>query len=290
MSQPCAGAFDLPTFCLTLLPNSVADLLHLRTVICMAGNHTHVAVGLLVGVGVAAVLHLDPEATALFAMTSGGAALLPDLDDDTSAVTDAAGVVLALPLSIFRRIVIRHRGPTHALPICLALAVVVYWVGHLFGKAHGSIPAYWPIRLLMPVLLALLGTRSALRIGSGEHLRPLLNHRHRFYIEVLAGLCIGYIGYTMGPTAHFALGMALAVGVGAASHALIDVPFESGVPLFWPFVPSLNRHVSFGHHKVGGTLDHFTAFVAVLATFAFVTVGTFHGGPMALRWMHHVRF
>ena len=161
----------------------------------MAGNHTHVAVGLLVGVGVAAVLHLDPEATALFAMTSGGAALLPDLDDDTSAVTDAAGVVLALPLSIFRRIVIRHRGPTHALPICLALAVVVYWVGHLFGKAHGSIPAYWPIRLLMPVLLALLGTRSALRIGSGEHLRPLLNHRHRFYIEVLAGLCIGYIGY-----------------------------------------------------------------------------------------------
>jgi membrane-bound metal-dependent hydrolase YbcI (DUF457 family) len=250
----------------------------------MANHHTHVAVGLLAGVAVASVLHLDPLAAGLFAISSAGAALLPDIDTPTSAVSHAGGWILAGPLWVARKATrIEHRGITHTLLAGLLLSLGVFGMGQLFATAHGWVPAYWPDRLVVPALLAMLAVRSILTFGSGEYVRPLLSRQHRWYLDLLVAVGVGYLGYHLGTTPHFALGLAFAVGAGFLSHLVVDAVMN-GAPLLWPLRPSLHSRVVLGHINTGGLFDRLLG-VACLALAIFLFL---RGVPQATPLLRHI--
>jgi hypothetical protein len=219
---------------------------------------------------------------ALFALSGGGAALLADADTPTSAVTHAGGKILAIPFWIFRRGTVEHRGVTHTLLAGVALAVGVYFLGHLFAQRHGWLPAYWPIRIVIPTLLGMLAVRSVLTFGSeGTWRLGFKTHRRRFVIAVI-GLAVGYYGYVLGPTPHFALGMVLAVGIGYFSHLLMDAVM-GGVPAFSPLTGGLSHRIVLGRFKVEGVLDRLCGVVFLATAIYLFLRPTSFGLPL-----HHV--
>jgi uncharacterized metal-binding protein len=218
----------------------------------MGSHHTHLAMGALTGVAVASSFHLSPIATAVFATSSAGAALLPDADTPTSAVSNAGGFVLAAPLWAFRKSMVRHRGISHTWLACFGFAVAVYELGHLFTTSHGWLPPAWPIRIVVPVLLSMLATRSL--FGSGEKFHPILSKGHRRLLIGIVGIIIGYLGSAIGSSPHFAFGLSLAVLLGYFSHLLIDA-LMGGIPLFWPLSGSLEHRVTLAHIKTEGLVD-----------------------------------
>src|ERR1035441_6229662 len=103
----------------------------------MASGHLHLTIGLAAGASVAALAHMTPEATGLFAFSSAGASLLPDLDGPGMA-TSAAGALLAGPLFLFRKLCVRHRGVSHTLIAMLALSFGVYELRLVGATATGN--------------------------------------------------------------------------------------------------------------------------------------------------------
>jgi membrane-bound metal-dependent hydrolase YbcI (DUF457 family) len=252
----------------------------------MASHHTHAGIGLLAGAVVATALHLDSAGMALFALSSGGAALLPDADTPDSAVTHAGGLLLAGPLWLFRRTAVEHRGLSHTLLACLGLSAGVYGLGRLFTTPHGWLPAYWPQRIVVPALLAMLAVRSVLTFGSPKGFRTIISRRHRFYLDALVGVSVGYLGATIGSSPHFATGLGLAVGAGFLSHLVVDSLFN-GVPMFWPVPPSLraDRRLTIGRFKTGGISDHLLGWLCLIsATYLFL-----RATPLAAALAHLLR-
>ncbi len=232
----------------------------------------------------AMALHLTPEAAGVFAATAGGAALLPDVDTPTSAVSHAGGWLFAAPLWLSRRLAVEHRGLTHTLAASGALSLGVFAAGHLFAQAHGWLPAYWPIRIVIPALMAMLAVRSVLTFGSRASWRLGFKRHRRHLLTALAGVSIGYLGYHLGTVPHFALGMALAVFVGYLSHLLLD-GLMGGVPLLFPFTGGLSRRVTLGHFRTEGLVDRLlgVAFLAVTAYLFF----RLSAGPATVSQVRH---
>jgi hypothetical protein len=263
----------------------------------MACHHTHVAVGLLSGVAIAGVMHLGAESMAVFALCSGGASLLPDLDTPTSAASHAGGVLLKAPLALFRFVLPtvngslpedqrKHRGLTHVGLAAVGFALGIYLLSHLFTTPDKWLPAYWPIRIVVPALLAMLAVRSVMTFGSGKDIRPIISHRHRFYLDLLVGLVVGYMGYHLGSTPRFATGIALACAIGYFSHLLVDAVMN-GVPLLWPLTGvSLRHRFTLGHIETGGFIDHLLGWVCL-----FTTLGLFFWAtPLGLHLFGHLPF
>jgi membrane-bound metal-dependent hydrolase YbcI (DUF457 family) len=261
-----------------------AKVLRVGTVNGVACHHTHVAVGLLTGVAVASFAGLSAGGTVLFAMTGAGAALLPDLDTSDSAVSHAAGRLLSCPLVLYRKLVRRHRGVTHTLAACLVFAFGVFLLGYVAPVAEQYLPARWPLRIVVPVLLAVLATRSLMTFGAGDTIRPLLTRRHRFVVGVLVAGAVGYLGATLGPTPHFALAVAIAAGAGYFSHLVADM-LMGGVPLLWPLASSLSQRVTLGHFKTAGGFDHFLGWLCLAGAVAILVAGK---GGQVDQLVHHL--
>jgi membrane-bound metal-dependent hydrolase YbcI (DUF457 family) len=243
----------------------------------MASAHTHVEVGLLTGAILGAVLHLGPEALAVVTLSSGGAALLPDLDTRESAASHVFGELSVIALTPFRWITFGHRKLTHTLLWAVGMwALIYFWIGHLFPMSHGLLPPYWPIRLLIPVGLSLLAVRSL--ITNSGTFKAIVPQRRLAFCYLVAILVVGYLCHQLSAGPGFLEAMALAVGIGSASHVFADAFFESGVPMFWPLPPSFRSHVAFAHFPVyneslGGrkhrTLaDHLIGEIALLGAIA----------------------
>jgi len=249
----------------------------------MASAHTHISAGLLLGVAVGGALHLDAAAMALFAASSGGAALLADADTPNSAIYNAGGLISKVPLWFLRKSVEdKHRGPTHS-PFFLGLVVAAvsllgWFPGHLpihwFASHDEWLPVGWPDRIALPVVLSVLFTRTTLTLGTPMNFRPLISKHHRRFIMLIVAVVVAYCGYVLSAAPHFSLGMTLAVGAGYASHLLTDWPTERGIPLAWPFS---RRRYALAHIKVYGFIDYF----AGLLFFGFAVwlyIKTAHGG------------
>jgi membrane-bound metal-dependent hydrolase YbcI (DUF457 family) len=231
----------------------------------------------LAGVILASALHLGPEALAVVTLTSGGAGLIPDLDTDDSAASHTFGELSVIALLPFRIATFGHRKLTHTLLWAAVMwAVVYFWVANLFPISHGILPPYWPIRLLIPVGLSLMAVRS-LFTNSGAF-KAVVHRHHMFYIYVATTLAVGYLSHQLGTAPGFNAAMALAVGVGCASHVFADAFYESGVPWSWPIPPSFRSHIAFAHFPVykedfGGRkrrsfADHMIGDIALLAAIA----------------------
>jgi membrane-bound metal-dependent hydrolase YbcI (DUF457 family) len=61
---------------------------------------------------------------------------------------------------------------------------------------------------------------------------------------LIAILIMGYLCHQLSVGPGFVEVMALAIGVGSASHVVADAFFESGVPMLWPLFPCFRSHVA----------------------------------------------
>jgi hypothetical protein len=164
----------------------------------------------------------------------------------------------------------------------------------LLGVGAGVLVAFlaltlgtWSIRMLVPVLLAVLATRSLLTFDvarkrtehpgdvAPEGRRPMLRKRTRGMLQLGVGFGVAYVIYRFGAKPHFDLDLAIAVGVGYATHLFGDVCMN-GVPLLWPAMPSLSRRVTLSKIETDGPADHVIGWVVLALTiglFALTTSG-----------------
>jgi membrane-bound metal-dependent hydrolase YbcI (DUF457 family) len=247
----------------------------------MASAHTHVEVGPLAGVALGIALHLSLEALAIVSLSSGGAALLPDLDSGDCAASHVFGELSVVALAPFRVLTFGHRKLTHTLFWSAGMwALIYFWIGHLFPTSNGLLPPYWPIRLLIPVGLSLLAVRSLLT-NSGAF-KAIVPRRLLVFCYFITILIMGYLCQQLSVGPGFVEAMALAIGVGSSSHVIADAFFESGVPMFWPLFPWFRCHVAFAHFPVynesfGGRkhrsiADHLIGDVALLGAIALTVL------------------
>lgn len=120
-------------------------------------GHTHGLIGAAVGLGVATVYHLTPEASLMLAGLAGGLALLPDIDHPHSKMRQKMGVVGHVGLFW-----LKHRGITHTLIALVAVAAAAYMLlplPYAVGAAGGylshlladmmtvsGLPILWPYK------------------------------------------------------------------------------------------------------------------------------------------------
>jgi hypothetical protein len=146
----------------------------------------------------------------------------------------------------------------------------------------------------------MLAARSILiGVGGAKTWRLSVATRHIWTLAV--GIYAGYVGDTLGATPHFALLMALAVGIGALSHVITDIPFGSGVPLLWPLqqrskrehnemkraTVSFHNRVSCGHFEVRGAVDHLMGWLFLAGSLVLIVVSS-HLGHDITPIVHHV--
>ena len=107
-------------------------------------KRSHAVIGAAAGVAVA---HATGASMLAGGIVAGLAALLPDLDHPHSAV----GRLLP---RWWHRLTPGHRGPTHSLAWCLALAVLAD------GLTVAGVPLWWPFRRRRAVFLGALAFRT----------------------------------------------------------------------------------------------------------------------------------
>ena len=206
-------------------------------------SRTHAATGALagVGIGVLAAHGLEPAAT--LALAASGAALIPDLDHPSSAISRSLGPLTKLLSRGAAAAGGGHRGLTHSAMfaagsglLAAALAVAINATGHPWGPA------------LVLGMLAALGSRTILQIGAGPNSRPWLPRRTRHLLVLLAAGATGYAAFRAGLSPELT---GVVVAGGCLAHLAGDL-ISGGVPLLWP---ARRQRVVLARFRTRGKLD-----------------------------------
>lgn len=120
-------------------------------------GHTHGLIGVALGLGVATIYHVTPEASLALAGLAGGLALLPDIDHPQGKLRRKMGTVGHIGLFW-----LKHRGITHTLIALVAVAAAAYMLlplPYAIGAAGGylshlladmvtvsGLPVFWPYK------------------------------------------------------------------------------------------------------------------------------------------------
>jgi membrane-bound metal-dependent hydrolase YbcI (DUF457 family) len=179
----------------------------------MCLGHTHALSGAVTGSAASIyVLHLPLPQAALMAGLTAGAAVLPDIDHPNSTLARSFGFATHSFAWLVGKVSGGHRHGTHTL-IGVAVFTVLAWLAVQYRHDTAG-------RIGLGVLLTLIlaGALIALRLGG-------------HWSDALA------IG---GAVAMTATGtglslVALAVGLGCATHITGDMCTDSGCPLLLPF-------------------------------------------------------
>ena len=182
----------------------------------------------------------DLPAVVVFAATTAGAALLPDLDHPGShasrslgAVTGAVSAVLCA-VSAFTYRTTRtarddnddgtHRALTHTLLFAVTLGAAVTWLTRVTGGIGAAVTAGVTVALMVALAARATGPWVAWVAGVAAvtTLGVTLGVDARVTPELWAG-----VTHLSGP-------VGVAVGVGCVVHSIGDGLTRSGVPLLWP--------------------------------------------------------
>ena len=115
-------------------------------------KRSHAVIGAAAGVAVA---HATGASMVAGGIVAGLAGLLPDVDHPHAAV----GRMLP---RWWHRLTPGHRGPTHSLVWCVALAVLAGSLSHVLadGLTVAGVPLWWPFRRRRSVFLGALAFRT----------------------------------------------------------------------------------------------------------------------------------
>lgn len=143
-------------------------------------GHTHVAIGVAAGLGVALATHARMPDLLILAGIAGAAALLPDIDHPNGSIRQQLGILGHIGLFW-----LSHRGITHTflallavsaavlhfLPYGLALAVIAGYGSHLVSDmmTRQGLPILWPLSGESIHLLP-----RALRVSTGGKIEALI--------------------------------------------------------------------------------------------------------------------
>jgi membrane-bound metal-dependent hydrolase YbcI (DUF457 family) len=179
----------------------------------MCMGRTHAISGLVTGTTAGLyVLHLPLTGTVALAGLTAGAAVLPDLDHPKATLARSFGFLTAAFAWLVGKISGGHRWGTHSIigvGIFTGLAVAaVHWRADMAGR----------IGLAVLLSLIIAGALYALRIGG--HLADA--------IALIAAAVMTATG------AGLSL-VAVATGLGCATHVFADGLTDEGVPLAYPF-------------------------------------------------------
>ena len=185
-------------------------------------------------------MHQDPAVSLGYGLVSSGAALLPDIDTETSTVTAAVpfGRVLLAPVRAACR---GHRQASHSLLGAGVLFVVLLALSRA-ASPHVSAVAQWPARALFPALMAWLGLRATLTIArrpgphgpDGPSTRPLLSRHLREVVGLAGAVFAAWIFTNRTGSLAASTQMMVALGVGGYLTHLAGDAIFNGIPLLWP--------------------------------------------------------
>lgn len=175
-------------------------------------GHTHALSGAVTGTAASLyVLHLPVPQTLLLAGLTAGAAVLPDLDHPDSTLAHSFGFLTKSFAWLVGRISGGHRHGTHTL-IGVAVFTTLAWLGVEYRHDTAG-----RIALGAFLTLILAGALIALRLGG-------------HWSDALAiGGAVAMVSTGTGLSL-----VALAVGLGCATHIAGDMCTDSGVPLLLP--------------------------------------------------------
>lgn len=179
--------------------------------ICL--GHTHALSGAVTGSAASIyVLHLPLPQAALLAGLTAGAAVLPDIDHPDSTLAHSFGFLTHAFAWLVGRISGGHRHGTHTL-IGVAVFTALAWLAVTYRHDTAG-------RIGLGALLTLIlaGALIALRLGG-------------HWSDALAiGGAIAMVSTGTGLSL-----VALATGLGCATHIAGDMLTDSGCPLLYPF-------------------------------------------------------
>jgi len=183
----------------------------------MCLGHTHALSGAVAGLAVGLFVKHMPEAqlTILTGLTAG-AAVLPDIDHPNSSLAHCFGFFTKTVAWLIGRVSGGHRHLTHAI-FGVAGFTILAWLGVKYRHELGG-------RIGLGIFLALI-------IASGLYAFGIRGHAADVLAIVGAVLLVGNtIGLPL---------IALAVGVGCATHVVGDMLTDEGCPLLFPLS---NKH------------------------------------------------
>ncbi|HET7018150.1 MAG TPA: metal-dependent hydrolase [Streptosporangiaceae bacterium] len=178
----------------------------------MCLGHTHALSGAVAGLAVGLfVKHMPESQLAIFTGLTAGAAVLPDIDHPNSSLAHCFGFFTKAVAWLIGRISGGHRHLTHAI----------------FGVAGFTILAWLAVKYRHELAGRIgLGIFLVLIIASGLYAFGIRGHA----ADVLAIVgAILLVGNTIGLPL-----IALAVGVGCATHVVGDMLTDEGCPLLFP--------------------------------------------------------
>lgn len=179
----------------------------------MCLGHTHALSGLVTGAAVGLyATHLPPPQLAIFVGLTAGAAVLPDIDHPNSSLAHSFGFLTRGFAWLIGTISGGHRHLTHAV-LGVAGFTALAWEGVRHRHDTGG-------KIGLAVLLALI-------IASG--LYALSVNGHGADVLAIAG------AIAMVATSTGLARVAMAVGLGCATHVVGDMLTEEGCPLLYPF-------------------------------------------------------
>jgi membrane-bound metal-dependent hydrolase YbcI (DUF457 family) len=194
---------------------------------------------------------LSPSALAAGSVLAAGAALIPDLDTPASTVAHCLGPVSRLLARGVGAVSGGHRAGTHSI-----LATALFGLGVSAGLASSA--GRWVV-LSLAFLAAALGLNVVADTSAAVG-------------AALAAAVAVVVSVAAGPHPAW---VAVACGVGYASHLIADGLTVEGIPLLWPLSKRRQRLPLVG--LTGGWRERFIAAPAfglltvyLLATFAFI--------------------
>jgi hypothetical protein len=167
------------------------------------------------------LLGVPLEEALLLSLVSAGAGLLPDLDTPTSSATHAAGRLMTVPLAIFRKLMVKHRGVSHTLFAALCTGVLAYVIGSGMSQSVYSRPGWEIPRFIVAMALAILVAKPMLKFAIS--LRHFFRTLVFFLVGLVAGAATGYLAYSLGTLTIRALVPVLLAALAARSLLTFDV-------------------------------------------------------------------
>ncbi len=179
----------------------------------MCLGHTHALSGAVAGLAVGLYLsHSSSVQLALFTGLTAGAAVLPDIDHPNSTLAHCFGFLTKSFAWLIGKISGGHRHLTHAI-LGVAGFEFLAWLAVKFRHEIGG-------KVGVIVLLSLIIASGLYAFGLRGHVADLVA------IAAAIGLVVTGTGLS-----H----VAVAVGVGCATHVVGDMLTDEGCPLFYPF-------------------------------------------------------
>lgn len=231
-----------------------------------------IAIGALTPVVIEKIFNMPIQDPLMFAaVTMAGAAigsLIPDIDSPSSTIGRRMK-----PISKFIAETMGHRGATHTLIGLLIFIVSTTFLGDFLEKFLMRNMTD-ENKFIFSFIVSIIMSSSILFLIQNIPLKAKnFKKKHRFILVLTVFIITMFISFEESlKLLNYLKVYLLGMGVGYASHIMLDMFTRAGVPFFKPFT---KYRISFTNFKTGSGIEEFTK---VLSTIIAVICVIYLGG------------